>query len=79
MSTGLRGDVSDLEDFLGSSSLLSHKVDYSQPLEIQGFMDSMEVMQFIIYLESKYSIRLTREEIGSISVYKDLLDILKKK
>ena len=79
MGMNLKGDLSDLEDFLGSGALRNYKVDYFQPLEIQGFMDSMEVMQYIIYLESKYSVRLTRDEIRSISVYKDLLDILEDK
>ena len=75
----MKGGIEDLEEFLGSNLPTINRVNYSQPLEIQGFMDSMEVMQFIIHLEFKHSIRLSREEIKSISSYQDLLDILSKK
>ena len=79
MEQKAKGGIDDLEEFLGSNISGGYKINYSQPLEIQGFMDSMEVMQFIIHLESKHSTRLSREEIKSIKTYQDLLNILAKK
>ena len=71
-----KGGVKDLEEFLGRDLTTSQNVSQMRPLEVQGFMDSMEAMHFIIFLEKKYSVRLTREELKSISIYKDLIKIM---
>ena len=79
MKSTVKGGINDLENFLGEDLLKKNKVNYDKPLETQGFMDSMEVIQYIIHLEQKYAIRLTREEIKSITIYEDLLNILASK
>ena len=79
MKSTVKGGINDLEDFLGEGLLKKNKINYDKPLETQGFMDSMEVIQYIIHLEQKYGIRLTREEIKSITIYEDLLNILASK
>ena len=79
MDHNAKGGVNDLIHFSGRSDLAQGEINYNLPLELQGIMDSMEVMQFIIFLEVKYSLRLTREEIQSISTYKDLIELLELK
>ena len=70
----LKGDISDLEEFTGSN-LSNQNIDKKQPLESQGIIDSLAALQFIIYLEKKYSLRLSKEQISSIHVYQDLINL----
>ena len=67
------GGISDIEEFLGSK-VEDNSLTEDQPLETQGVLDSLDTMQFIIFLEKKYSKRLSKDDIASLTLYKDLLD-----
>ena len=70
----IKGDILDLEEFTGQK--FEHNlVDKNLPLEAQGLIDSLTALQFIIFLEKKYSLRLTRTQISTITVYQDLIDL----
>jgi len=70
----LKAGREDLEEFLGHE-LKGKQIDSALPLESQGIIDSLATLQFIIFLEKKYSKRLSKEQIGSIRVYLDLINI----
>ncbi len=69
------GGHSDIEEFLGREVNIKD-ISKELPLESQGILDSLEVMQFIIFLEKKYYIRLTKDQLNSINIYSDLIKIL---
>ena len=69
-----KGSIKDLEEFIGRS-ISESDIDYKRPLESQGVIDSLTAMQFIIFLEKKYSTRLSKDQINSISVYSDLISL----
>ena len=67
------GGIKDIEEFLGNK-IEDNSLTEDQPLETQGVLDSLDTMQFIIFLEKKYSKRLSKDDIASLTLYKDLLD-----
>ena len=68
------GGINDVEEFLGNR-IEKDSLDTNKPLELQGVLDSLDTMQFIIFLEKKYKKRLSNEEISSLNLYSDLLKI----
>ena len=68
------GGINDVEEFLGNR-IEKDSLDTNKPLELQGVLDSLDTMQFIIFLEKKYKKRLSNEEITSLNLYSDLLKI----
>ena len=69
-----KGGISDLEEFTGNVIGADH-IDLDLPLESQGIVDSLTALQFIIFLEKKYTQRLSKEQISSIKVYRDLINL----
>ena len=66
------GGIKDVEEFIGKN-IEKDSLDVYKPLESQGVLDSIDTMQFIIFLEKKYNKRLTDEDIASLRLYSDLL------
>ena len=67
------GGIKDIEEFLGNN--IEHEIlSIDQPLESQGILDSLDTMQFIIFLEKKYKKRLSESDIESLRLYSDLLE-----
>ena len=71
-----KGSINDLEQFIGNK-IDESDIRYERPLESQGIVDSLTAMQFIIYLEKKYSKRLSKDQLDKIAVYSDLISIFK--
>lgn len=70
------GGLKDIEEFIGKKLNVS-SLSPSKPIEVQGVLDSLSTMQFLIFLEKKYKKRLSQEEIQSIMVYEDLIEKFK--
>jgi acyl carrier protein len=68
-----KAGIKDIEEFMGIK-VESNCLDINQPLESQGILDSLESMQFIIFLEKKYKQTLTQNQIESLKIYKDLIE-----
>ena len=67
------GGIKDIEEFLGNN-IDKNKLSTNEPLESQGVLDSLDTMQFIIFLEKKYNKRLSKSDIESLKLYSDLLE-----
>lgn len=67
------GGIKDIEEFLGNS-IDKEILTIDKPLESQGILDSLDTMQFIIFLEKKYKKRLSISDIESLKLYSDLLE-----
>ena len=72
------GGIKDIEEFSGNK-IDKDSLSVDQPLETQGVLDSLDTMQFIIFLEKKYKKRLSDNDIESLGLYSDLLDKFRKK
>jgi len=72
------GAIDDLSEFL-NREIENSSINYDKPLELQGVIDSMETLQYIIYLEKKYNKRLLKEQIQSIENYIDLISLFDDK
>ena len=67
------GGIKDIEEFLGNN-IDQEILTIDEPLESQGILDSLDTMQFIIFLEKKYKKRLSVSDIESLKLYSDLLE-----
>ena len=67
------GGIKDIEEFLGNN-IDQEILTIDEPLESQGILDSLDTMQFIIFLEKKYKKRLSISDIESLKLYSDLLE-----
>ena len=67
------GGIKDIEEF-ADITVDKNSLSIDQPLETQGVLDSLDTMQFIIFLEKKYGRILSKEEIASLNLYKDLIN-----
>ncbi len=70
------GGIKDIEDF-ADITVDKNSLSIDEPLDTQGILDSLDTMQFIIFLEKKYGRRLSKDEIASLNIYKDLIEKFK--
>ena len=68
-----KAGIKDVEEFMGIK-VEKNSLDINQPLESQGVLDSLDSMQFIIFLEKKYKKTLTQKQIEGLRIYKDLIE-----
>ena len=68
-----KAGIKDVEEFMGIK-VERNSLDINQPSESQGVLDSLDSMQFIIFLEKKYKKTLTQKQIESLRIYKDLIE-----
>ena len=67
------GGIKDIEEF-SDITVEKNALSIDQPLETQGILDSLDTMQFIFFLEKKYGKILSKEEIASLKLYRDLIN-----
>ena len=64
-----------------ASEFLGFKIDQiilkDRPLEEHENFDSFSVIQFVLYVENKYKIRFTKEQIENMNCFNDLEQALK--
>ena len=68
-----QGGIKDIEEF-SDITVEKNALSIDQPLETQGILDSLDTMQFIFFLEKKYGKILSKEEIASLNLYRDLIN-----